>query len=60
MNKKLTIEEIRKLADSKQLPLKPKPVKIPENIKKYDKIYMLLKKRLNNNISVLIFMNLLI
>jgi len=40
-NKKLTIEEIRKLANSKQLPLKPKPVKIPENIKKYDKIYML-------------------
>lgn len=41
MNKKLTIEEIRKLANSKQLPLKPKPVKIPENIKKHDKIYML-------------------
>ncbi len=41
MNKKLTLEEIRKLANSKQLLLKPKPVKIPENIKKYDKIYML-------------------
>jgi len=38
--KKLTLEEIKKIANSKTLPIKPMPVIIPKNIKKYDRIYL--------------------
>ena len=40
MEKKLTLEELRKIANSKTIPIKPMPVKIPEDIKKYDKIHL--------------------
>jgi hypothetical protein len=41
MERKLTLEDIRKIANSETRPIKPMPVKIPESIiKKYDGIYL--------------------
>lgn len=40
MERKLTLDEIRKIANSPDRPIKPKPIKIPEHVKKYDKIHL--------------------
>lgn len=40
MERKLTLEELKKITSSKTLPLKPKPVKFPKSIKQYDRIYL--------------------
>jgi|GEM_PF-6966009 len=40
MEKKLTLEDMMKIAKSKTKPIKPMDVKIPESIKKYDRIYL--------------------
>lgn len=37
---RLTIQEIKEISNNME-PIKPKPVKIPESAKKYDKIYLL-------------------
>lgn len=40
MGRKLTLEEIMKVANSSTSHIKPRSVKIPSNIKKYDRIYV--------------------
>ena len=40
MEKKLTLKEIRRIANNKTRPIKPMSVKIPENVKKYDRIHL--------------------
>ncbi|NLK76058.1 MAG: hypothetical protein GX288_12355 [Clostridiales bacterium] len=40
MEKKLTLEDIRRIAEDKTKPIKPMAVKIPESVKKYDRIHL--------------------
>jgi len=40
MEKKLNIKDIIDLAKEKELPIKPKPVTIPESVKKFDRVYL--------------------
>lgn len=39
-NRKTLVEIIREAKERGNLPKKPQPIKIPESIKKYDRIYL--------------------
>jgi len=40
MNKNMTLAEIKEIVNKASLPLRPRPVIIPESVKKQDRIYM--------------------